>query len=188
MATLFISDIHLSATRPDITDFFLRFLQGPAMQADAVYILGDLFEAWIGDDEQTELHRTIADALHTVTRVGVPIYFMHGNRDFLLGQEFADLAGCTLLPDPIVINLYDTPTLLTHGDLLCTDDKSYLRYRYWVRKTLCQRLFLGLPLQWRQAIAERLRIASQRHIGSVAKQVMDVTETEVARMMEKYQV
>jgi UDP-2,3-diacylglucosamine hydrolase len=113
---------------------------------------------------------------------------MHGNRDFLLGQAFAVQTGCQLLTDPSVISLYGEPTLLMHGDTLCTEDKGYLRYRYCVRNFICQRLFLGLPLKWRQAIAERLRKASQRHTTSVARRIMDVVENEVIDKMTCYQV
>jgi UDP-2,3-diacylglucosamine hydrolase len=113
---------------------------------------------------------------------------MPGNRDFLLGRAFASKAGCQLLPDPSVITLYGQPTLLMHGDTLCTEDKSYLRYRYYVRMPLCQRLFLGLPLKWRQAIAERLRKASRQHTKELDTRMMDVAEDEVARIMHLYQV
>ena len=129
MATLFIADLHLQTEEPAITAGFLRFLQGEARQADALYILGDLFEAWIGDDEPNPLHQQIATAIKAVVDAGVPCYFIHGNRDFLLGKAFAKRAGMTLLGDPCVIDLYGQRVLLSHGDLLCTLDLGYQKFR-----------------------------------------------------------
>ncbi|MDF3008285.1 MAG: UDP-2,3-diacylglucosamine hydrolase, partial [Enterobacter kobei] len=122
MATLFIADLHLQTEEPAITAGFLRFLAGTAQKADALYILGDLFEAWIGDDDPNPLHRQIAAALKALTDSGVPVYFLHGNRDFLLGQRFARESGMTLLPEEKVLELYGKRLLILHGDTLCTDD------------------------------------------------------------------
>jgi len=127
--TLFISDLHLDAERPEITRLFRQFVQDEARGAEALYILGDLFEAWIGDDEDAPLAREIADALLALRGAGVPVYFMHGNRDFLLGHAYAARAGMRLLPDPSVIMLYGEPVLLMHGDTLCTDDVAYQAFR-----------------------------------------------------------
>jgi len=127
--TLFISDLHLDASRPAITELFLTFLRTEATQAHALYILGDLFEAWIGDDDPAPEHQTVIAALHELNAQGVELYFMHGNRDFLIGADFAAHSGCTLLADPTLIDLYGTPTLLMHGDTLCTDDIAYQNFR-----------------------------------------------------------
>ena len=129
MTTLFISDLHLEESRPDITEAFLGFLNGTASGVDQLYILGDFFEAWIGDDERTPLQEQIATALRKLRDSGTRIFLMHGNRDFLIGQDFCDRAGATLLDDPTVIDLYGTPTLLMHGDSLCTADVEYQKFR-----------------------------------------------------------
>ena len=122
MATLFIADLHLCVEEPAITAGFLRFLAGEARKADALYILGDLFEAWIGDDDPNPLHRKMAAAIKAVSDSGVPCYFIHGNRDFLLGKRFARESGMTLLPEEKVLELYGRRVLIMHGDTLCTDD------------------------------------------------------------------
>ena len=127
-ATLFISDLHLDSAWPALTDLFLNFLERPARQAEALYILGDLFEAWIGDDDDAEPGRTVAAALRALTDAGVPAYFLHGNRDFLLGERFAAASGVQLLPESVVIELAGEPTLLLHGDTLCIDDGSIRRF------------------------------------------------------------
>src|ERR1700722_2929573 len=122
MFTLLISDLHLDENRPDITDTFLRFLAGDAKEAEALYVLGDFFESWIGDDNLTPFNRLIISALKKATAMGLPIFLMHGNRDFLLGKSFLAQTGCQLLPDEYVLNLYGTPALLMHGDTLCVED------------------------------------------------------------------
>lgn len=157
MSTLFISDLHLSSDQPAITQLFLNFLQQQARRAEALYILGDLFETWIGDDNLSAYHQTIIAALAELTASGVTTYFMPGNRDFLIGQRFIQQTGCRYLADPTVIDLYGTATLLSHGDSWCTLDKQYLRYRRWSRYAFWQFLFLQLPLAWRQKIANYLR-------------------------------
>lgn len=157
MSTLFISDLHLSKDQPAITQLFLSFLQRQARQAEALYILGDLFETWIGDDHLTPYHQMIITALAELSANGITVYFMPGNRDFLIGKHFIQETGCHYLSDPSVINLYGVSTLLTHGDRWCTLDKQYLRYRRWSRYPFWQNLFLQLPLAWRQKIAHYLR-------------------------------
>lgn len=129
MATLFIADLHLQTEEPAITAGFLRFLQGEARQADALYILGDLFEAWIGDDDPNPLHQQIASAIKAVVDAGVPCYFIHGNRDFLVGQRFARQSGMILLAEEERLDLYGREVLIMHGDTLCTDDQGYLAFR-----------------------------------------------------------
>lgn len=157
MSTLFISDLHLSRDQPAMTQLFLNFLQHQARKAEALYILGDLFETWIGDDNLNPYNRMIITALADLSASGVTIYFMPGNRDFLVGKRFIQQTGCRYLTDPTLINLYGVPTLLTHGDSFCTLDKQYMRYRRWSRYSFWQFLFLHLPLISRQKIANYLR-------------------------------
>jgi UDP-2,3-diacylglucosamine hydrolase len=161
MTTLFISDLHLDASRPAITDLFLAFLRSEALEADALYILGDLFEAWIGDDTPSAAADAVAAALKEVSDAGVPVYFIRGNRDFLLGEQYAARAGMRILPDPSVIDLYGTPVLLQHGDLLCTDDLPYQQFRAQTRDPAFQAQFLAQPLAARIAFAQKARDASQ---------------------------
>jgi len=163
--TLFIADLHLDAARPEITRVFQQFLEREACaaQAQALYILGDLFEAWIGDDDDAPLVREIAIALCAVHDAGVPVYFMHGNRDFLLGHDYAARAGMQLLPDPSVVMLYGEPVLLMHGDLLCTDDVAYQAFRAQSRTPGWRETMLAQPLAVRRALAGQARSASQAH-------------------------
>ncbi|MBD7955915.1 UDP-2,3-diacylglucosamine diphosphatase [Stenotrophomonas sp. Sa5BUN4] len=161
MTTLFISDLHLDASRPAITELFLAFLRSEALEADALYILGDLFEAWIGDDTPSPAADAVAAALKEVSDAGVPVYFIRGNRDFLLGEQYAARAGMRILPDPSVIDLYGTPVLLQHGDLLCTDDLPYQQFRAQTRDPAFQAQFLAQPLAARIAFAQKARDASQ---------------------------
>jgi UDP-2,3-diacylglucosamine hydrolase len=157
MNTLFISDLHLEPAHPGITRLFLNFLQHQAAQADALYILGDLFAAWIGDDDLSPFNQDMITALRELTAKGVPVYFMCGNRDFLIGEQFMAQTGCRFLSDPTVIDLYGTRVLIMHGDTLCTDDIPYQRYRRFAHNTILQRFFLGLPLGWRGKVAEWMR-------------------------------
>ena len=163
MATLFVSDLHLDATRPDITRLFLDFLEGKARTSEALYVLGDLFEAWVGDDDPSEIGAQVAQGLYALSKAGVPVHFMRGNRDFLIGRDFAQRAGMRLLPDPSVAVLYGTPVLLMHGDLLCTADVAYQAFRAQTRDPAWQRQFLSQPLQARLAFAAQARAASQAH-------------------------
>lgn len=188
MTTFFISDLHLDESRPAITELFLHFLTEQASQAQALYILGDLFEAWIGDDEQTPLHLQISAALQQLTQKDVPVYYIHGNRDFLIGEQFLQASGCQLLTDPTVIDLYGNPTLLTHGDILCTSDSRYQRYRRFVQHPLSKKIFLALPLSIRQKIANYLRNKSKQYTTTAAEHIMDVTPATVIATMQQYQV
>ena len=160
MSTLFVSDLHLDPARPEITALFLRFLQREAASADALYILGDLFEAWVGDDDPSSTGQQVADGLRRLADAGVPVYFVHGNRDFLVGQDYAGRAGMRILPDPAVVSLYGEPVLLMHGDLLCTDDHAYQAFRAQTRDPHWQAKFLAQPLAARQAFAAQARQAS----------------------------
>jgi UDP-2,3-diacylglucosamine hydrolase len=180
MATLFISDLHLDDSRPDITAALLALLQGRARDADALYVLGDLFEAWIGDDDDHELARIVADGFAALGAHGVPIHFMHGNRDFLLGADYARRAGLRLLGETEIVDLYGTPTLLLHGDTLCTADTGYLNFRAQVRDPRWQQGFLAQPLAARHAFAAQARARSRAHTQSAAMEIMDVTPDAVA--------
>ncbi len=164
MTTLFISDLHLDASRPDVTELFGRFLRDEARGADALYILGDLFEAWVGDDDSSEVGAYVAAHLRDVADAGVPVLFIRGNRDFLVGDEYAQRAGFRILPDPAVVVLYGKPALLMHGDLLCTDDVAYQQFRAQTRNPAWQAQFLAQPL------AARLAFAAQARAASMARQ------------------
>ena len=174
MATLFVSDLHLDPARPAITALFLDFLARQAGRADACYILGDLFEAWIGDDDDAELGWTVAGALRALADSGVPVHFLHGNRDFLIGERFAAAAGVRLLPESEAIDLYGEPVLLLHGDTLCTDDTAYQAFRAQVRDPTWQARLLELPLAQRRALAGQLRETSQQ-----ATQLKETAITDV---------
>lgn len=187
MRTLFIADLHLSEQEPAITAGFLRFLQRDAYQADALYILGDFFEYWIGDDDPQLLHREIAEALRDLTASGVPCYFIHGNRDFLIGKRFAQECGMTLLPQETLLTLYGHRILIMHGDTLCIDDKDYQRYRRKVHNLLIQTLFLWLPLRTRLNIAAKMRDRSQMTNGDKSDAIMDVNPHAVIEALERNQ-
>jgi len=182
MTTLFVSDLHLDAERPQIGVLFDEFIQREARSADALYILGDLFEAWVGDDDPSEVGNFVADKLYGLRDSGVPVFFMRGNRDFLLGDNYARRAGMTILPDPAVVLLYDKPTLLMHGDTLCTDDVAYQQFRVQSRHPDWQRQFLAQPMSARLAFAEQARAASRAHqAGLQAQGAMDaITDVSLA--------
>lgn len=188
MATLFIADLHLQTEEPAITAGFLRFLHGEAKSADALYILGDLFEAWIGDDDPNPLHRDMAAAIKALVDSGVPCYFIHGNRDFLIGQRYARESGMTLLPEEQVLDLYGRNILIMHGDTLCTDDTGYLAFRAKVHTPWIQKVFLTLPLFIRNRIAARMRAGSKAANSSKSMTIMDVNPQAVVNVMEKHRV
>ena len=188
MTTLFIADLHLCTEEPAIVAGFLRFLAGDARQADALYILGDLFEAWIGDDDPNPLHREIATAIKAVVDSGVPCFFIHGNRDFLLGKRFARESGMTLLPQEKVLDLYGRQVLIMHGDTLCTDDAGYQAFRAKVHQRWLQMLFLALPLFIRKRVAAKMRAGSKAANSSKSLEIMDVNPQTVIAEMEKYRV
>lgn len=188
MATLFIADLHLQTEEPAITAGFLRFLAGEARHADALYILGDLFEAWIGDDDPNPLHQQIARAIKALVDSGVPCYFIHGNRDFLLGKRFARESGMMLLPEEQRLELYGRPLLILHGDTLCIDDAGYQAFRAKVHTPWIQKVFLALPLFIRQKIAARMRADSKAANSHKSMEIMDVNPQAVVDVMEKYHV
>ena len=179
MTTLFISDLHLDASRPHITRLFVEFVRGEASQASALYILGDLFEAWIGDDAIDETADQVAVALSDLHARGVPCFFIHGNRDFLLGDAYARRARMTLLPDPSVIEIEGKRILLMHGDTLCTDDTPYQAFRTQSRNPAWQRAFLARPVAERQAFAAQARAESRNYTRSVADAITDVNPDAV---------
>lgn len=180
MTTLFISDLHLDEARPEITALFLRFLRDEAPAAEALYLLGDLFEAWVGDDDPAALAAEVAAGLRAVAEAGVPLFFMRGNRDFLLGEDYARRAGLRILPDPAVIELHGAPALLMHGDLLCTDDVEYQAFRAQSRAPEWQARMLAQPLDVRQAMARQARAASQARQGELRAAGTMETITDVA--------
>ncbi|MBX3708892.1 MAG: UDP-2,3-diacylglucosamine diphosphatase [Gammaproteobacteria bacterium] len=186
--TIFISDLHLDESRPQIAQLFLTWLHTTDSCVDALYILGDLFEAWIGDDDNTLFHREIIHAIAKASQNGLPIYFVHGNRDFLIGKKFLCESGCKLLPDETEIQLYNMTVLIMHGDMLCTKDTSYLRARKLLRNCFLQKLFLFLPLSIRRKIANKLRKKSFKHTANTPMETMDVTQEEVETIMKKHHV
>jgi UDP-2,3-diacylglucosamine hydrolase len=187
--TLFISDLHLDENNPEISDMFELWIKNvPPSTTEAIYILGDLFEAWIGDDDLTPFHNRMIKAIRSATDKGIPVYLMHGNRDFLLGKAFLERTGCRLLSDPSNIQLYQQSALVMHGDTLCTRDIGYLKARRWLRNVFLQQLFLLLPLSIRKKIAARMRKASQQHTRSASMEMMDVAQQEVVRMMKDHHV
>lgn len=189
MKTFFISDLHLEEQRPEIIKIFLKFLHLPEVKhAKALYILGDFFESWVGDDQVSIVTQTLIAVMRQITLQGLPIYFTHGNRDFLIGRRFLRATGCQLLPDEKVINLYGKPTLLMHGDTLCTEDKAYLKFRKKTRNWFVQQFFLMKPLKKRLEIANKMRAASKDYVSTAPEYLMDVTQSEVERVMQKHGV
>lgn len=188
MTTLFISDLHLDASRPHITRLFVEFVRGEASQASALYILGDLFEAWIGDDAIDETADQVAVALSDLHARGVPCFFIHGNRDFLLGDAYARRARMTLLPDPSVIEIEGERVLLLHGDTLCTDDAPYQAFRTQSRDPAWQRAFLARPLAERQAFAAQARAESRNYTRSVADAITDVNAGAIESALQAHAV
>jgi UDP-2,3-diacylglucosamine hydrolase len=180
VAILFISDLHIDATRPEITEQFLEFLRSQARGADALYILGDLFESWVGDDAADVAQSAAIAGLKSFTAGGVPCFVMHGNRDFLLGREFCSNAGVHLLPDPLIVTAYGEPVLVMHGDALCTDDRAYQRLRATVRDADWQRQFLALSVAARRTLAGAARVGSQAHTAAMEYAITDVNAESVA--------
>ena len=187
MAVYLISDLHLSDSRPDINRVFFEFLRGPARQAESLYILGDLFEYWAGDDDLVDsFNESIAAALAEYSRTGPVLRFMHGNRDFLLGGEFAKACGGRLIEDPYTLDLFGTPTLLMHGDTLCTDDIDYQRFRTQVRAPAWQKGFLALPLEQRKRQIEAVRQTSESEKTRKAPEIMDVNPGAVEAALREH--
>lgn len=188
---LFISDVHLQAERPALTRGFLGFLQQQATQAQALYILGDLFDLWLGDDAATDYHHGIAQALKQLSQQGTAIYLIHGNRDFALGPAFCQLSGMTLLADEHCLEPHETQLparlLLLHGDQLCTDDRGYQRMRKIYRTPWIKHLLLNLPLKLRQKIARQTRKTSRELTKNKADYIIDVNHSSVENLMQQWQ-
>jgi len=180
MARLFVSDVHLDARAPQATEQFLQFLRAEAAGAEALYILGDLFEAWVGDDDAEPGNERVCRALRALTESGVACFALHGNRDFLLGAGFCARSGCRLLPDPVIVQLAGERVLLTHGDALCTDDHAYQELRSIVRQPAWQQRFLALPRSHREQLADEARAGSRRHTARTVPYIMDVNAEAVA--------
>lgn len=183
MKTLLISDLHLSPERPAVTAAFIRFLRDRASQCEALYILGDLFEAWIGDDDPAALSRTIITELKVLSRSGVPVYFLHGNRDFVISRRFARETGCHLLKEHHLVDLYGEKVLLLHGDTLCTEDVQYQRARHLIRNPLLLMFARHLPLKTRQNIAIKGRQKSLASTAGKSDYIMDVSQMAVAKTL-----
>jgi UDP-2,3-diacylglucosamine hydrolase len=188
MSTLFISDLHLTDERPETIHSFLQFLAGPARRAESLYILGDLFEAWVGDDDDSAGNTAVVSALADYTRHGSFLFFMHGNRDFLVGADFAAATGCTLLPEHYVVDLYGIKTLLMHGDILCTDDTDYQVFRRQVRNPEWQQTFLNRSLAERRFLAKLVRNESIASTQRKSPEIMDVHPNAVMQTMQEYGV
>jgi len=185
MTTLVVSDLHLDAERPEITDQFRRFLAEEACAADALYILGDLFESSIGDDDPEPHQALVKTALRELTERGVALYVMHGNRDFLFGPRFCQDTGAQLIDDPTIVERHGRRVLMTHGDALCVDDRPYQALRALVRDPAFQRRFSKLSIRTRQALAASARAGSQAHTGRQASMLMDVNLEAVADLLRR---
>ncbi len=184
--TLFISDLHLTAERPQINQHFFDFIEGTAPQAEALYILGDLFEYWAGDDDiEDPLNAAVAEALSGLNNKNVRLYFMHGNRDLLIGQAYAARCGMQIIPDPTVIDLYGTRTLLMHGDTLCTDDIEYQKFRAYARHPETQQQFLAQPLAVRHRQLRGMRAQSEASKSVKATAIMDVSPASVEQVLSE---
>ena len=188
MAVLFVSDLHLDGERPRSIETFLRFIKNDAIYAEQLFILGDLFEAWIGDDQNDARFEPVLEALASLKAYEVPCYVMHGNRDFLLGDAFSQRTGCRLLSDFVTVDIYDKTMLLTHGDLLCTDDVAYMGLRATVRDPDWQRSFLRKPISERVQIAASMRAQSKTETASKPSEIMDVNQRTVEETMRSHGV
>lgn len=188
MTTLFISDLHLEADRPDIGKQFLKFLETDAKEADDLYILGDLFEAWVGDDDPNTHYFTIKRALRKIVDRSIPVYFMHGNRDFMIGSGFANETGVKILDDPHKVTMYGQKVLLSHGDKLCTDDVQYQKIRKMTRDPEWQATMLAKPLKDRLRMAAEARRQSLEQTLNLSMNIMDVNQKAVVDVMRKNSV
>ena len=184
MTTWFASDLHLDPATPDIARRFLAFLAGPAREAEALYLLGDLFEAWLGDDDPEPAHRVVIDALARLAGADTRIYVMRGNRDFLIGERFCADAGAVLLEDPAIVTIHGKRALLSHGDGLCVDDGAYQRLRALVRDPAVQAGFMRLRLETRRKLAGEARAGSKAHLAVASEYITDVNAAAVETLMK----
>lgn len=188
MTTLFVSDLHLEASQPEIGEQFLSFLDGEARNSEALYILGDLFEVWLGDDDPNPYYGRMKTALRELVDAGVPVSFMHGNRDFMIGEEFANETGVSILADPVVVNLYDQDVLLCHGDTLCTDDVHYQQVRAMTRDPEWQAMMSAKSIEERIAFAMQARKESIARGESMSDEIMDVNQDAVLAALREHGV
>ncbi|EEW05821.1 UDP-2,3-diacylglucosamine diphosphatase [Vibrio mimicus] len=188
MHTLFISDLHLSPNQPEITASFIQFMREEAPKADALYVLGDLFDFWIGDDDPTPFAQQIKAEFYQLSQKGVACYFTKGNRDFLIGKKFAKETGFHLLPDEAVIDLYGRKAVILHGDTLCTQDTQYLAFREKVHQPWLQCLFSLLPFAFRRRIVRKVQSDIRGEKQHKSMMIMDVTPSEVVDVMQRHQV
>lgn len=188
MSTLFISDLHLSGERENITELFINFLEQRASNADALYILGDLFEVWLGDDTILPDYQHTIQTMKRLTDNGLALFIMHGNRDFLMADHFAEISGATLIEDPTIIDLYGTPTLLMHGDILCTDDVEYQKFRKMVREPNFKADFLSKSIEERLAVAANYREISKTETANKKMDIMDVNQQAVEATLLEHNV
>jgi UDP-2,3-diacylglucosamine hydrolase len=188
MTTLFISDLHLHPDNPDLIQLAVKFLKTETIGISSLYILGDLFNTWLGDDIVPSEYEPLINQLQQLHKTGIKTYLMVGNRDFMMGKNFAKQIGCELLNDTYLINLYGTKTLLLHGDTLCIDDIAYQRYRRWARNKLIQWCFLKLPANCRQGISDKIKQKSRKQKQHKSISIMDVNQIEVERVMTQFEV
>ena len=188
MTTLFISDLHLSPENEALTQLTIEFLSTQTKGIESLYLLGDVFNTWLGDDIVPVEFEPLITQLQHLHQAGIKTYLMVGNRDFMMGKRFAKRCGCQLIADPTVIDLYGIKTLLVHGDSLCTDDVSYQRYRRATRNRLLQWCFLQLPVRYRQAISDKIKQKSREQKQYKSTMIMDVNQLEVSRIMQTYDV
>jgi UDP-2,3-diacylglucosamine hydrolase len=188
MTTLFVSDVHLSAERPGRVAAFLDFLRTRAPRAEALYLLGDVFDLWLGDDDLDSPNGEVVAALAALTRGGVPAYALHGNHDFLLGAGFTRASGCAILPDPTVVDLYGERVLVSHGDYLCTDDTDYLAWRAYSRTPAVQQAFIAQPMAERRAQAGAIRARSHAQVRLKPQEIMDVNPDAVTAALDSHGV
>ena len=188
MSTLFISDLHLSGERENITELFIKFLDQRASKADALYILGDLYEVWPGDDMIQPDYLSSISKLKQLSDNGLPLYVMQGNRDFLMAEKFAEVSGAKLIEDPTIIDLYGTPTLLMHGDTLCTDDIDYQKFRIMVRAPSWKEKFFALPNKERLAMTTKYRKVSKVETAKKSMDIMDVNQQAVEAAMQEHNI
>lgn len=180
-----IADIHLEESQPEITANFLHFLENLSPETKQLYLLGDIFNVWVGDDAMTPYHHQIAQALKAVSETGIEVFIMHGNRDFALGKTFCQLAGCTLLPDPFVFSPFRQRLVLSHGDILCTADKAYQRLRKVFRNPFVQWLLYLTPVSWRQKLGNKTRSTSAKNTKHKPSYITDVTPSAVKQLLEE---
>ena len=186
MTTIFISDIHISDDYPEIYQQFLDFIKNLDHNTNALYILGDLFEYWIGDDYPNPIFKKTQTALKDLSKINVSVFFMHGNRDFLVGDEFAEKSHIKILSDPSVIELYGERILISHGDIFCIDDKEYQSFRKQTRDPQWQEMILEKPLEYRRNFAQIAREKSLEHTQLENEEIMDVNEDEVKKILDKF--